>query len=443
MQISVETLDGLKRKLRLEIPAAQAQAAAEAKARELAKTARVDGFRAGKVPVNVIQKQFADRIQQDLGSEFVRSHLFKAIDEQKLKLAGMPTVDFGLFMIGQPFVIEATFEVIPEFEVNDLTGAKLEKMTATLTDKDVDTMLEKLREQHPQWNEVKRAAKSGDQVIIDFKGTVEGEAFEGNSATDFPLELGSGSMIPGFEEAIIGKKASEKEFTIDVTFPDDYHHAPLVGKNAQFVITLHKVNEATLPELDDAFAEKFNITEGGAEGLRKQAKENMERELQQQQLSRQKQAAFQKLVELNPIDVPEVLVKDEIKRMKQQFLQQFQIGKDMDLPDGMFTEEAKKRVAMGLVISAFVDAKNIEPTDEQVTAKIEFLAQVYEKPEELIQQYTADKDRFEDIRSLVAEDLAVEALFEQADVKEVTQTYEEFMAPPAAPAEEDADETTA
>jgi trigger factor len=305
----------------------------------------------------------------------------------------------------------------------------MEKVTAEVTDEDLEKMLDNLRQQRASWKEVKRKAKKGDRLNIDFEGTIDGEAFSGNSGENVPITIGSGRMIEGFEKGLTGAKAGE-ELTLDLQFPEDYAHKEVAGKPVQFQVKVNKVEAPELPEIDEEFAKSFGIGDGSLDALRNEVRQNMERELKQAVGAKNKQAAMDKLAELNKIEIPEALVNQEAESLKQQMMQQMHApqGKPgVDLDATLFKEQAERRVTLGLLLSELIKANDIKVGEEQLRAKVEEIAATYERPEEVVNWYFADKKRLSEIETLALEDAVVEWIFAQADVSETKSGFDDIM----------------
>ncbi|QDP73137.1 trigger factor [Legionella israelensis] len=434
MQVSVETLNGLERKLTISVPAEKIEEEVSERLRDLARKVKIDGFRPGKVPMHVIKSRFSDNVRQEVARDMVQSTLYEALKEKDLNPAGYPYVDPQTIEAGKDFTYTATFEIFPEFEIVELDKKEVEKIKSEVKDKDVDEMIERLREQNKEWKEVSRKVKKDDKVIIDFEGSIDGEPFEGGSANDYEVIIGSGSMIPGFEEGIEGHKKDET-FDVDVNFPDDYGHKELAGKKATFKITIKNILEGEKPELNDAFAEKFNVGEGGVEALKKDIKENMERELERRVNAMNKEKVFDKLMEINVFDLPAALIDKEIEHLKHDMYHRLfghkhhDNEKIPDFPRELFEEQAKRRVHLGLLFSEYVKKHELIADDERVEATIDKLAGAYEKPDELRSLYKSNKEHRAEIEALVLEDVVAEKIVSQATIKEKKLSYDEVMNP--------------
>jgi trigger factor len=423
MQVSVETLEGLQRKMTVQLPAEKVNEIVDNKLRTIAKQVRLDGFRPGKVPLKVVRQRFGDHARQEAYGELIQSTFYEAASGEKLNPAGEPSIEVRDDDSG--FSYTAEFEVVPEVTLNDLSGATLERMTAEVSDADVDDMIEKLRKQRVTWNKVERAAQDGDQVTVSFIGKVDGEEFEGGSAQNVPIELGAGRMIEGFEQGLLGASAGD-ERTVHLSFPDDYQAAHLAGKPASFEITVNEVAEPVLPELDEEFAKAFGVEEGGLEKLRADIRENMERELRQKLRSRNKEKVMDLLLENNDFTVPRAMIDSEAQRLKEETKQQMQGQSSVDLPLDIFREQAERRVKLGMLVAAIVDQQKIEVDEERVRSTVDDFAASYESPQELRDWYYADNERLNPVRNLVLEDQVVDWITSQVNVVDQQSSFQEM-----------------
>ncbi len=429
MQVSVEETGSLERRLNVAVPQERIEKEVQSRLQRLSRTAKVKGFRPGKVPMKVVAQQYGKQVRDEVVGEVIQATYFEAVNKEKLQPAGMPTIEPKVLEEGKDLEYTATFEVMPTVELADVAGVKLEKTVAEITDEDLEKMMESLRQQRTSWKEVKRKAKKGDRLNIDFKGTIDGEEFSGNSGQNVPVTIGSGRMIEGFEKGLTGAKAGE-ELTLDLQFPEDYAHKEVAGKPVQFQIKVNKVEAPELPEIDEEFAKSFGIGDGSLEALRQEVRQNMEREMKQALSARNKQAAMDKLMELNKLEVPSALVNQEAEGLKRQMMQQMYTpqGKSgVDLDASMFKEQAERRVTLGLVLSELIKAKDIKVSEDQLRAKVEEIASTYEKPEEVVNWYYADKKRLSEIESLALEDAVVDWVFAQGDVSEKKSSFDEIM----------------
>ncbi|EGI74815.1 trigger factor [Pseudoalteromonas sp. SR43-6] len=430
MQVSVETTQGLERRITITVPSENVETEVKKRLQQLSKTQRIDGFRAGKVPVSVINKRFGPAVRQEVAGEVMQRNYIEAIVSEKINPAGAPTFAPKSLEAGKDLEFSATFEVYPEVEVQGLDKITVEKPAVTVTDEDLANMLETLRKQHAAWADVDAAAGENDRVTVDFVGTIDGEVFEGGKAEDFPLELGQGRMIPGFEDNIVGKKAGE-EVVADVTFPDDYHAENLKGKAAQFTITVKKVEAQELPELSEEFATKFGVTEGGVDALKEEVKKNMTRELDQAVKASVKDQAIKGLLANNEIEVPKALVDQEVDALRQQAAQRF--GGDAqnmpELPAELFHEQAVTRVKTGLLLGEVIKANDIKVDDAKVEALIATVASAYEDPTEVVEYYKGNDQLMQQMRNVAMEEQAVEAILAKAVVTDVEKAFDDIMNP--------------
>lgn len=434
MQVSVETLTGLERKITISVPTTKVEEEVGLRIRDLARRAKMDGFRPGRAPLSLVKKRYSEDVRQDVMREMVQSTLYEALKEKDLVPAGYPNVMPEQFEEGKDFRYTATFEVFPTIEIKELDNATIELVKAEATDADVDAMITKLREQNKDWKEAKRSVEKGDKVTMNFEGFIDGKAFDGGQADDFELEIGSGSMIPGFEDGLIGAEIG-KELDLNVNFPEGYGHAELAGKAATFKVTVTAVKEGKLPKLDDAFAEKFNIKEGGVDALKKDIRSNMERELERRVSSLNREATFNKLMEKNAVDLPMSMVDQEIEHLKHDMFHRI-FGQEHhdnekipDFPREMFEEQAKRRVHLGLVFAEYVKLHQIKADEDRVNAMIDKLASAYEDPRELRDWYQQDKERLADLEALVIEEIVSEKIRQHAKVIEKKMKYDDVMNP--------------
>jgi len=435
MQVSVESTQGLERVLTITVDAAAFDKEYDGRIRHLSKTQRVDGFRPGKVPASVIAKRFGAAVEQEVGGELMQRNFYDAIVAEKLNPAGSPAVAPKERKKGEDFVFTATFEVYPEVTLNELDALEVETVATEVEDADLDKMLVTLQKQHAEWNAVERESQNDDQVTVDFEGSIDGELFEGGKAEGFQIVLGSNRMIPGFESGIVGQKAGS-EFTIDVTFPEEYHAEQLKGKVAQFKINLTKVEEQILPELTEEFVKKFGVESGDLELLKADVKKNMQRELEQVLKNTAKDNVLTALVEGNEVEVPKALVDSEVNVLRKQAMERY--GKEMDqsnlpeLPAELFTEQAEKRVKVGLLLGEVIKVNELKVDEAKVTALIETAASAYENPAEVVEYYKNNKELMQNMENVALEEQAVDFIIEKAKVTEVKKSFDEVMNKPAA-----------
>ncbi|MEZ8126055.1 trigger factor [Vibrio splendidus] len=427
MQVTVETLEGLERRLNITVPAANIEDAVTAELRNIAKNRRFDGFRKGKVPMKMVAKMYGKAVRQDVMGEVMQRHFIEAIVKEKINPAGAPTFAPVENNEGADLVFNATFEVYPEVKLKGLENITVEKPAVEVKEADVEEMIETLRKQQATWTEVEAAADAGSRATIDFVGSIDGEEFEGGKAENFPLEMGAGRMIPGFEDGIVGKTAG-MEFEIEVNFPEDYHAENLKGKAAKFSIKLNKVEARELPELNEEFVSKFGAAEG-VEGLKAEVRKNMERELKQAVKNRIKEQAIDGLVNENNIDVPSALIDQEIGVLRQQAAQRFGGNTEAadQLPRELFEEQAKRRVVVGLLLGEVIKTEELKADDEKVKAIIEEMATAYEDPTEVIAYYEQNEQMMNNMRNVALEEQAIDAIIAKAQVSDKEVSFNELM----------------
>lgn len=433
-QVSVETTEGLGRRMKVQVPAERVEKEVNRRLSNLTRTVRVDGFRPGKVPLKVVKGKFGSQVRAEVVADVVGASLSECMMKENLRPAGRPEIEATTDEAGKDLEYEASFEVYPVIELAALEGVTVEKPQVEIADADMDKMMEKLVSQQVSWDEVDRAAADGDQLDISFVGKIDGEVFTGGTADNVALTLGSGAMIPGFEAPLIGAKAGE-ERNVKVTFPEDYQSKDVAGKEAEFDISVNKVSEQNLPELNDALAESFGITEGGIEKLRAEVRANMERELAEKVNEKVKQQVMDALVEKNNIDLPTGLVQQESEAMMEQMGLQMpdpSSMKDPELVQGLFSEQAKKRVALGLILAEISGKNDIKLDPTRLQAKVESMAATYEDPQEFIQWFANDAKAKSQVESLVLEEQVVEWVLDQVEVKDVPAEFDEIMNPETA-----------
>ncbi|MCF7983057.1 MAG: trigger factor [Thiohalocapsa sp.] len=424
MQVTVETGEGLARRMKVELPPEEIEQEIEKRLRDVARSARLPGFRPGKVPMRVLRQRFGESVRGEVFSEMVSSSFSKAISQEQLQPAGMPDIEPDVDQGESRYAYVAKFEVLPQIELQGLEGKEIKRPVAEVTDADIDKMIDRLREQRKTWNAVERAGADGDRLTISFEGSVDGEAFPGGSGEDVPLELGAGRMISGFEEQLVGASAGD-ERDVEVTFPEDYPAEHLAGKQAHFKVRVKEVAEAVLPEIDADMIRSFGVEDGNVEKFRADIRQNMERELKQRIEANVKNQVMDALVEANPVDLPAVLVAEEVKALKEQTLRGAG-GATMELPDSLFEESARRRVALGLIIAEAAKRHDISPVPERVRAAVDEMASTYETPQAVVDYYYADRQRLASVESLVVEEMVVEHMLEQADVRDEPRTFAEL-----------------
>lgn len=437
MQVTVEKPEqGLEHKITVTFPSDELNSQVEKRLSEIRRTIKMDGFRPGKVPLNVVKKRHGEQVKQEIMGEKIQQTFYDAVAQESLQVAGYPMFD-ELDDKDGSITFTARFETYPEITVPEFSGVEVEKISAEITDKDVDNMINRLLEQRMAWKPSKSAAKKakkGEQVIIDFVGKVDGEVFEGGSAENVPLELGSGRMIPGFEDGIIGMKKGEEK-TIEVTFPEDYQSDELKGKVATFDITVHSISTKTLPEIDEEFVKSFGIEAGTEEALRSEIKDNMEKELARAVQNQNRTAVLDSLNEIVDVQLPKALVDQEVQslmnNMVQKLQQQGMKPEDVNISAEHFQADAEKRVKLGLVMGDIIRANKIVATDEQVDEFIQEQASSYEDPSEVIDWYKKNPQALNEIKAVIVENTVAEKILSEAKVTEVKKSFDEVINPAA------------
>ena len=431
MQVSVESGEGLEKRLLVDLPAERVATEVDKKLAELAKHVKLDGFRPGKVPLRVIKQRFGDSVRQEVYSDLIQATYYEAASEQNLAPVGDPSIEIRDAAEDGGFSYTAVFEVMPQVELADMGDREVTKVVAEVTEADIDEMLDKLRKQRVEWVDVDRAAQDGDTVHIDFKGFVDGEAFEGGTAENVPLVLGSGSMIEGFESGILGASAGD-ERTVEVTFPEDYRAEHLAGKAATFDIKVLKVAEPKLPEIDEDFIKEFGVEAGTVEALREEVGSNMRNELEQKTSGLLKDSVMGILREANPLDVPAAMVAQEAERMKQQAMQDMAARgqqSSFDLPASVFEDQARDRVHLGMLVSEIIQQQGLKVEESDLQETITRLAGSYENPQEVVDFYMNNPEQRRSLENLVMEEKVVEWVTNQVKVNEEKRTFSDVMNP--------------
>jgi trigger factor len=431
MQVSLETLSGLERKLTIEVPAETIDKQVQTRLAEAAKTFQMKGFRKGKVPISVIKNRFGKGVRQEVLGDVMNQSYYEALSQENVRPAGQPKIEATNMKEGEDLAFTATFEVFPEVTLSDFSKIKVEKRQAEITDKDIDNMIQTLREQRKHYHNVDRAAKTDDQLNIDFIGSIDGEEFEGGSAKGSTLILGSNSMIPGFEEGLVGLKPGENK-VLELKFPEDYHKADLAGKDCSFDVTVNTVAEVHLPELNEDFFKSFDIKDGGEEAFRAEVKQNMSRELDHAVKNNVKSQVLDAILEATEITLPASVVEGEINNLRQQAVQRYGGGQKIDeslLPDEMFKGQAEQRVAVGLIINEVIQQNELKASPEKVREIIEELAAGYENPEEVIAWYYKENEQLQQIEGMALEESAIDFILDKAQVVEKKTSYDEALKP--------------
>lgn len=431
MQAQLEILENLQRRLVISVPREEIAKQVDARLKRVAKTAKLDGFRPGKAPINIVAQNYGFRVQEEVLGETVERAFGEAVKEQNLNVAGYPRFEPQESEDADAdFQFAATFEVYPDVKIGDLSAVEVEKPLLEVSDAEVDKTIDILRRQRTRYDRVEREAADEDRVIIDFKGTIDGVAFAGGTAENYAFLLGKGQMLPEFEAGIRGMKEGETR-TVEVSFPADYHGKDVAGKTAQFEITLKNVAAAQLPEVDEQFAQSLGIEGGDVAKMREEVKANLSREVRNRLKARVKENVLNALVEVAPIELPKALVSIETARLHENAQSDMKARgidpKQMPFPAEMFEEQAKRRVHLGLVLAELVDANDLKAKPEQVKALIEDMAQNYENPSEVVAWYYADKKRLANVESMALEDGVVDFVLGKAKVVEKAVAFDELM----------------
>lgn len=427
VHVSLETAAGLERRMTVRVPSAAIEHEVEARLKKVGKTARLKGFRPGKVPAKVVKQYYGGRVREEVLSDVVRSSYSRAIAEHKLNPAGGPRIEALNDGPPEHFAFRATFEVYPEIALQPIGDLSIDKPTVRIEDSDVATMIEKLRGQRGEWVAVERAARQEDRVLVDFRGTIDGEPFKGGEGKDVAIVVGAGQVLKEFDAALHGMTAGATT-TADVTFPAQYGTAELAGKQAKFEITVRRVEERKLPEVDEAFAAAFGVNEGGVPALEREVRANMERELAERLKAETKTRAFDALIRANTVPVPRALVEQEIANLQADAMRQMGVqDQAMAPPPERFAALAERRVTVGLLIQELIKEHKIKLDQARVEQRIRELSAPYEKPEEAAQFYRSNRSMMAQVEAGVLEDQVVDLLLAQMKVTERPVTFREFM----------------
>ena len=429
-EVSVESSAGLERKLKIRVPSADIEREIASRLAQVGKTAKLKGFRPGKIPEKVVRKYYGGQVRDEVLSDVIRSSYSQAIADQKLNPAGGPRIEAvpGDTPADQEhFTYRATFEVYPEIALQPLEQLALEVPRVTLDDADVETMIEKLRTQRATWRPVDRPAAGGDRAVVDFEGKIDGGLFPGGSGKDVGIVLGSGQVLAEFDRALHGASAGETR-TAAVTFPANYPTTDLAGKNAEFVITVQRVEEQVLPELDDTFAGSFGVTTGKVEDLAAEVRKNMQRELAERLSRETKARVFDALIKANSISVPRALLEQDIDALQQGAMRELGVNDPAQAPSReRFASLAQRRVTVGLLIQELVRQNKIRLDAARVEQRVQELAAPYEKPAEAAQFYRADRGMMTQIETGVLEDQVVDFLLARVKTSDQALTFKQFM----------------
>ena len=434
MRVSIETTSGLERRLTVGVPADRVDTAVDKRLQEAARNVRLPGFRPGKVPMRVMKQRFGAGVRQEVLGEVISQSFQEAVISENLRPAGQPSIEARKMDAGQDVEYTATFEVFPAVEVKSLEDLAIEKPVAEVSDADIDDIVEVFRKQQGQLVAVERACKEGDTVVIDFEGFRDGEVFEGGSAEGTSLELGSGRMIPGFEDGLIGASAGEEK-VLKLTFPEDYQKEDLAGADVEFKVSVSEVQELELAAVDEALFSQYGLEDGTEEDFRAEVKRNMERELRNAVEASVKAQVMDAIAAAHQeLELPASLIAQEVNAMRQQMFQQFggAAPQDMDLasilPHEMFAEQAERRVKLGLVLAEMISQFELTAEPAKVREAIEDIASTYQDPEEVINWYYSENEQLAGVESRVLEDAVIDKLLSEAAIAEVECSYQDALA---------------
>jgi trigger factor len=433
MAVTVETLDKLERKITLTLPLTAIQSEVESRLKRLARTVKMDGFRPGKVPMNVVAQRYGYSVQYEVMNDKVGEAFSTAANEAKLRVAGQPRISERESSPEGELAFDAVFEVFPEVRIADLSTAKVEKLKAEVSESAIDKTIDILRKQRRSFAQRAQdaVAGEGDRVTVDFEGKIDGEAFEGGKAADFQFLVGEGQMLLEFEAAVRGMKTGESK-TFQLAFPADYHGKDVAGKTADFMVTVKKIEAAHLPELNEALAKSLNVADETVEGLRADIRKNLEREVKLRLLSRNKQSVMDALVAVAELDLPNASVQSEIERLlegaradlKKRGIKD---AEKAEIPDDIFRPQAERRVRMGLVVAELVRANELQARPEQIKAYIDELSASYEKPAEVVRWYYSDRQRLAEAEAVVIESNVTEFVMSKAEITEKEISFDDLM----------------
>ena len=431
MQVTVETVQGLERRMRVEIPEERVRGEVDKRLGDLARSVRIPGFRPGKVPVGIVARRYGRQVRDEVVGEIVEESFLDALRQERLRPAATPRIAPLESEAGAGVRYTATFDVFPDVSLPSIESIEIARPSAAVADEDVDRVMERLRGQHRTWKAVERAATPSDRVVVDFEGFVDGEPFEGGSATELPVPLDEEGMIDGFEDGLAGVQPGEGR-TLELTFPQGYPEH-LAGKAVTFDVKVHRVEEPVLPDLDDAFAERIGVGDGGIEALRGEVRANLERELAGALDATLKDRVMEALFTSGEIELPESMVREEAERAmarRQEALRRAGIDPErLDLAPDMFEKQARRHVTLGLLVAEIVKEHRIEPDPERVRARIETIASTSQEPEKVVEWYYSGRDRLSEIESLVVEDQVVDWILERARVTEEPASFDRIMNP--------------
>ena len=427
MQVSVESIGKLERRMQVQVPAERVSQEIAARLKNISRTARLNGFRPGKAPLKVIRQQFGSQIHREVIGELLQSSYAEAVSQNQLTPAGSPRIEPQSMDEGQDLKYVATFEVFPELVLQPMESLEVDRVTAEVTESDIDAMIERLRKQQMKYSAVSRGAANGDKVTIDFDGAIDGVAFAGGKGENVAIVLGEGRMLPELEQGLIGAGAGEKR-SVTVNFPPDYRATELAGKSAVFATEIKTVEEPVLPEVDEEFCKSFGVTEGGLAKLREDVAANMRRELEQALRNRNKAAVMEKLYAANPTEVPNVLIEGQIRDMQVEAMRRAGTKDAAQAPPREpFVEPARRRVALGLLLNDVIRKENLVVDRSRVNERLDEMVSAYGDAGAMKRAYMQNAEAMRQVESLALEDQAVDWILEHARVREVKSTFKQLM----------------
>ena len=431
MDVSIENTGAIGRRMTVKVPADELAGAVTPRLKRLARTAKIAGFRPGKVPMKVIESRFADQALAEAADELISSNYFAAISDQSLEPAGPPAIEPKSLTRGEDLEFVANFEIFPEVSKTELTGMSIERQNCEVGDDDIDRTIDTLRSQRTNFTAAEKNAEMGDQVTVDFKGRVDGEIFQGGEANDYAIVLGKGALLKEFEDGLMGASAGD-DLTIKLTFPEDYPGTEVAGKDAEFEVKLKEVGVPEMPKVDEEFIKTFGIEDGSVESFRKEIQTSLERERDQRSRAKIRQSVLEALMKDNEFEAPSALVDEEINRsiaaVRQQ-LQQQGLPHDAPIDRANYLDESYRRVRLGLAMHGVVKRLEIKPDQDLVRERITEMGSSYSDPDQFLKWYYEDKSRLAQIESAVVEEQAIDALLKEADVSDTNVGFEEFMRP--------------
>ena len=431
MQVSVETMGGLERRLKISVEAESFESEITTKLKETSRRIKLPGFRPGKVPLKEVRRRFGPAVRAEVAQEIMQSSYMDAVNQEELSPAGAPELDIVNIDIGADLEFTATFEIFPSIEIADLSGVKIKQPVAEVQTEDLETMISRLQEQRKEWIDLDQGSKSeqGHRITVDFVGKMDGEEFEGGTGQEIQIEIGSGQMIEDLEKGLIGLSA-EESVTIPVTFPDDYQAENLKGKAAEFEVSVKKLEEPKIPPLDESFFKLFGVDDDDVEAFRAKIRENMENEVDQSSKGQVKRQVMDQLFELHDFSTPKALIERECDVLRDQMMQQLQmpVKPDSDpLPSELFKDEAEKRVRVGLIINEIVSAENLSADSDKVRERIETIAQPYDQPEQIINFYYGNEQQLQQVEMAVLEDTVIDHVLAQVNVEKLSSNYDDVV----------------